>query len=47
MLPIEVIGEAGTTATVYVHVPAECVKDAASLWMQITAWNMPLKRVSA
>ena len=35
VLPIEVVGENGTTATVTVDVPAARAREARSLWMQI------------
>ena len=35
VLPVEVVGENGTTATVNVEVPASRARDVRSLWMQV------------
>src|SRR5262245_56146033 len=35
VLPIEVVGENGTTASIVVDVPADRARDVRSLWMQI------------
>ena len=34
-LPVEVVGESGTTASVTVEVPPRSAHDVSSLWMQI------------
>ena len=34
-LPVEVVGESGTTTSVTVHVPPDRARDVRSLWMQI------------
>src|SRR6478735_6821317 len=40
-LPIEVLGENGTTSSVTVQVPARSAREAKSLWMQIHNLSYP------